>query len=121
MESGDTEDYLGFLTASWSDTRFFELREGGRLIAVAVSDLTEGALSSVYTFFDPGDDSLSPGVLCILWQIREALAQGKQWVYLGFWVPGCRKMAYKSDYRPLEIFSDQHWTRLGIAKPAVDR
>jgi len=112
MESGDAEDYLGFLTASWSQTCFFELREHQRLVAVAVSDLTEAALSSVYTFFDPRDQDLSPGVVCILWQIREALARGKSWVYLGFWVPGCRKMAYKSDYRPLEILDGGGWRQL---------
>jgi len=117
MENGDAQDYLEFLTASWSETRFFELREAERLVAVAVADLTGAALSSVYTFFDPRTEALSPGVLCILWQIHEALARGKQWVYLGFWVPGCRKMAYKSDYRPLEILSQQHWRRLGAHPP----
>jgi arginine-tRNA-protein transferase len=117
MAKGAPEDYLGFLTSSWGETRFFELREDKRLVAVAVSDLTDACVSSVYTFFDPGAQVFSPGVLCILWQVREALARGKDWVYLGFWVPGCRKMEYKLEFRPVEILSEQRWRHLDRREP----
>jgi len=111
MAGSGPESYRSFLTASWSDTLFMEVRREGRLLAVAVTDRTPTALSSVYTFFDPDAAALSPGVLCVLLQIRKAIAQGKDWLYLGYWVPGCKQMEYKMDYRPLELWLDRRWHR----------
>jgi arginine-tRNA-protein transferase len=112
MSEAGIEDYLGFLTAGWSDTRFVELRDGDHLMAVAVTDHLPRALSSVYTFFDPRDAHRSPGVYSILWQIAEAKALGKHWLYLGYWIPGCRKMDYKAEYRPVELRGTQGWRRI---------
>jgi arginine-tRNA-protein transferase len=117
MAEGGPEAYLAFLRARWSDTRFVELRDGDLLVAVAVTDRTPGAFSSVYTFFDPRESHRSPGVLSILWQIGEAADQGKDWLYLGYWIPGCRKMDYKADYRPIELYSNAGWRRFGPGEP----
>ena len=46
---------------------------------------------------------------CILLQIREAQAIGLPYVYLGYWIDGCRKMSYKARYVPLELFVDGQW------------
>ncbi|HEC16183.1 MAG TPA: arginyltransferase, partial [Sedimenticola sp.] len=51
----------------------------------------------------------SPGVLAILWQIQAARRLGLPWLYLGYWVPGCKKMSYKAQYRPLQLFSQGQW------------
>ena len=45
----------------------------------------------------------------ILLQIREAQAMGLPFVYLGYWIDGCRKMSYKANYAPLELFVDGQW------------
>jgi arginine-tRNA-protein transferase len=82
-------------------------------MAVAVTDHTPGTLSAVYTFFEPRDAHRSPGVFAVLWQIAEAAARGREWLYLGYWVQGCRKMDYKAQYRPIELYSTRGWRRFG--------
>jgi arginyl-tRNA--protein-N-Asp/Glu arginylyltransferase len=109
MAAHTREEYLGFLAGGWSDTRFVEFRQEQELLAVAVTDTTPAGLSAVYTFFDPDRAHGSPGVFSILWQIEAARRRKLPWLYLGFWIPGCRKMEYKQDYRPLQLLSEEGW------------
>ncbi|MES9870382.1 MAG: arginyltransferase [Sedimenticola sp.] len=111
-EMSDTteEGSRQFLTAPWCDTRFIELWLDGRLVGVAVTDLLPRGLSAVYTFFDPDYARLSPGVFAILWQIELARQYDLPWLYLGYWIPGCRKMSYKTDYRPIQLLVENRWT-----------
>jgi arginine-tRNA-protein transferase len=34
---------------------------------------------------------------------------GLPYLYLGYWIQGCRKMAYKQAYRPLEVLVEGRW------------
>lgn len=114
MDNPDPERYLDFLTSRWSQTEFIEFRLQGRLVGVAVIDILTRGLSSVYTFFDPDDSRLSPGRLAILWQIQEARRRQLPWVFLGYWIKDCQKMAYKQEYRPIELFMDNAWIQWDI-------
>ncbi|MDE3029178.1 MAG: arginyltransferase, partial [Paracoccaceae bacterium] len=38
---------------------------------------------------------------------------GLPFVYLGYWVPGSRKMGYKSGFSALEIYKDGYWQPIG--------
>ncbi len=109
MANPSPEGLLDFLTSSWCKTRFFELQVAGKLTAIAVTDILPNGLSAVYTFFDPELSHLSPGVLALLWQIQEAHRRRLPWLYLGYWVPSCTKMSYKSNYRPLQIWTQGQW------------
>lgn len=111
MDNPDPEQYLSFLTSSWSDTVFFEFRLQQTLLAVAVVDNMEQGLSAVYTFFDPDHSQRSLGVLAILWEIQEVKQRGLSWLFLGYWIKECKKMSYKGAYRPLEILRDGVWKR----------
>jgi arginine-tRNA-protein transferase len=51
-------------------------------------------------------------VYAVLWQIEQAKLQQREFLYLGFWIQACQKMAYKSNYQPLQIFRDKQWIEL---------
>jgi arginine-tRNA-protein transferase len=110
MDNPSTQQYLEFLTASWCETRFLEIRLKDRLLAVAVIDVMGDALSAVYTFYDPGFPKRSLGKFAVLQEIAAAQAERRQWLYLGYWIDGCRKMCYKTDYQPLEYFFNGRWS-----------
>lgn len=112
MANPTPDDYLDFLHADWSKTLLIELSLDKRLMAVAVTDLLPCGLSAVYSFFEPELESCSPGVLCILAQLSLAQELGKDFLYLGYWIPGCRKMAYKNRYRPHQLYINGDWLEL---------
>ena len=110
MDEGTADDFREFLTATWSPTRFLELREGTRLLAVAVTDVGSASLSAVYTWFDPAEAARGLGTLAILRQIDHGRARGLQHLYLGYWIAGHPKMDYKRRFTPLEVLEDGQWT-----------
>ena len=112
MDTHGASEFDQFLVGSWSEGRFIELREDGRLLAVAVTDLVEGALSAVYTFFEPDLAERGLGTLSILRQIEWARSTGRHHLYLGYWISGHRKMDYKRRFRPLEGFDGREWREL---------
>ncbi|MGO4777394.1 arginyltransferase, partial [Lysobacter sp. 2RAB21] len=111
MDSHGAVEFDQFLIGSWSENRFLELREPGhgRLLAVAVTDVVDQALSAVYTFYDPELSERSLGTLAILRQIEWARRERRSHLYLGYWIAGHPKMDYKRRYRPLEAFDGRDW------------
>ena len=80
-----------------------------RLIAACLSDILGDGLSMVYSFFEPGEEGRSLGAYMILDHIRLAQEMGLAYVYLGYWVHGSAKMAYKTLYRPFELCDGASW------------
>ena len=109
MDDPSPNRYMEFLTNSWAQTEFVEFRLQGRLIAVAVMDILNDGLSSVYTFFDPDCADISPGRYALLWQIQEAQSRHLPYLYLGYWIKNCQKMLYKHEYRPIELYLNRRW------------
>jgi arginine-tRNA-protein transferase len=109
MANASPDHYLAFLGSSWCDTRFVEFSISNELAGVAVIDQFERAWSAVYTFFDPKFARYSLGVYAVLWEIEQAYQQQKEFLYLGFWIKACKKMAYKSDYQPIQLLIDRQW------------
>ena len=109
MDDHGAIEFDQFLIGSWARGRFIELREEGRLLAVAVTDLLPQALSAVYTFYDPALVERGLGTLAILRQIEWARRDGLSHIYLGYWIDGHRKMDYKRRFRPLEQFNGRQW------------
>ncbi|MEH6583718.1 MAG: arginyltransferase [Halioglobus sp.] len=112
MYPPDREQYESFLSNEWNCTDYYRFYDQGRLIAIAVVDVLDDGLSAIYTFFDPEASQRSLGGLAVLWQIEKAREMGLEYVYLGYWIRGCQKMAYKSEYRPLELYLNNRWTAL---------
>lgn len=111
MDDPDEKNYMDFLTSTWADTYFYEMRLDGKLIGVAVMDFMNNAISAVYTFFDLKYSKNSPGRFAILYEIEEAKRHGFKWLYLGYWIKGCDKMEYKNEYQPMEYFINNEWVR----------
>lgn len=117
MASMTARDYANLVMSSPVDTTVLEWRDSmGRLMAAALSDRLRDGYSAVYSFFDPDESKRSLGTLVILEMVHLMRRIGLDHVYLGFWVEGSRKMAYKSRFRPLEIYRDGRWTDLTDAE-----
>lgn len=105
------EQFASFLVNNSRFCEFNEFRLDGKLLAVAVTDRLSIGLSAVYSFFDPDAPRRSLGRYAILWQIEQARTLGLPALYLGYWIKNCRKMNYKTEYRPLEMLVRQRWIR----------
>jgi len=81
----------------------------GPLIAAALSDMLGDGLSMVYSFFDPHHAKRSLGSFMILDHVRRAQASQLDYVYLGYWVRGSRKMSYKVHFKPIEALGSEGW------------
>jgi leucyl-tRNA---protein transferase len=73
------------------------------LVAVALTDVMPDGLSMVYSFYDPDLAPRSLGTYLILDHIAQVRSAGLRYVYLGYWVKDSPKMAYKAQFRPLEV------------------
>lgn len=118
MDEDSHEQYAHFLLQSRVDTRLVEFSEDGKVRMVSIVDVLPDGLSSVYTFYDPDVASASFGTFNILWQAAQCQALNLPYLYLGYWIAGSPKMAYKSRFRPLEQLVDGHWQRLDLSRPA---
>jgi arginine-tRNA-protein transferase len=113
MDFDDPDDYRRACLESPVDTRLVEFRApDNTLMAVAITDYLPTGLSAMYTFFEPSARKRSLGIFAILWQVAEAAGLGLPHVYLGYWVAECRKMAYKNNFRPAEVWEGSGWRRL---------
>lgn len=112
MDLDDSEQYTQFLLSSQVKTSLVEFRDGEALVMVAVVDRVDDGLSAVYTFFDPALEKRGLGTYAVLWQIELARSLGMPYVYLGYWIRESRKMAYKSNYRPLQGLVQGKWMEL---------
>ncbi len=106
------DQFSTFLVRDLPFSRFYEFRLDGKLLAVAVTGLLPSGVSAVCTFYEPQEERRSLGRFAILWQISETLRLGLEAVYLGYWIKNCKKMNYKTQYRPIELLINQRWVTL---------
>ena len=109
MDQDSRDQYAHFLLQTHVNSRLIEFRENGELRMVSIIDLLTDGLSSVYTFYDPDLSSSSFGTFSILWQIGQCQHAGLPYLYLGYWIRNSRKMAYKTNFRPLEVLRQGKW------------
>lgn len=87
--------------------------DGRTLAAVCLTDVLDDGVSMVYSFYDPAREAKSVGSYIILDHVDIARAAGLPYVYLGYWVPGSRKMGYKANFAAVEIYKGGRWQDLG--------
>jgi arginine-tRNA-protein transferase len=103
-------DYRSMVEDTPVTSRSVEFRDDkGTLLAVMLMDRMEDSLSAVYSFFDGGQTRRSLGTYMILWMVQRARAFGLPYVYLGYWIDGSNKMAYKARFQPLEALGADGW------------
>lgn len=88
----------------------------GALVACALIDTLADGLSMVYSFFDPAMSLRSLGSFMILDHVRQASDADQPYVYLGYWVSGSDKMAYKARFDPIELLRPAGWTLMTPAE-----
>jgi arginine-tRNA-protein transferase len=74
----------------------------------------------IYSFFDashPMREGL--GTYIILDHVQRAAKAGLAYVYLGYWIEGSARMAYKARFRPLEKLGPDGWSRFEPVMPAT--
>lgn len=118
METMDFREYRAMIEDSPVDSQVIEFRtkEGDTLVGFLLADRQSDALSAVYSAYDVNRPARSLGIYMVLWLLKQARKTRKPYVYLGYWVEGSRKMAYKADFRPIEVFGSDGWTELFNSK-----
>lgn len=103
------------------------------LVGISVIDILPLCVSSVYFIWNPDYAWASLGKLSALRElalardIRKAGAEQMGWVYMGmlgtmihvssqtgYWVPGCGKMMYKSEYNPSYLLDPVRVVNSGV-------
>ena len=105
----DEAGYSAFLVDSCCETIELCYFIGTELIGVATADVGRTSMSAVYCFFDPAYSRHSPGVYSVLHEIDLCRKWRLQYLYLGFYIAGPTRMAYKANYRSHELFIDGRW------------
>ncbi|MEL7486399.1 MAG: arginyltransferase [Pseudomonadota bacterium] len=108
-------DYASMIEETAVDTiviEYWTTDDDPRLVACALTDRLIDGLSMVYSFFDPELSAQSLGQYMILDHVAFARQLGLPFVYLGYWVAGSDKMAYKQNFQPLEKLTQSGWARM---------
>jgi arginyl-tRNA--protein-N-Asp/Glu arginylyltransferase len=100
----DPDDYIETFVAHPYPTQEWQYRAGGKLLGVGYVDDLPGGPSAIYFYYDPKERDRSLGTFNVLSVLAWAAARGKPYVYLGYYVEGCRSLEYKSNFRPNQVF-----------------
>lgn len=120
---GQQSDREGFIASFYQPAApglQLELQLAGELIGLGILDLASDGLSSVYFCFDPRHSRRNLGTFGALQELALARQLGLPWYYLGYFVPGSARMAYKDHFRPRQHFdwAGQRWQEV-TAPPAA--
>jgi len=108
-ETRAVDYYGGYFANVLCHTVEISYRIKGRLLGVAIVDVSSEWLNAVYFYFDPAEASRSPGTYNILFLIDFCKRQQIPLLYLGYWIEAVPAMAYKGGFRPHELRRDGRW------------
>jgi arginyl-tRNA--protein-N-Asp/Glu arginylyltransferase len=109
----DAESYRESFVFNPEFTEEWTYHLGGKLIGVGYVDRLAGGLSAIYFFHDPEYCDRSLGTWNVLSLLDRAAELGLPYLYLGYYVAGCRSMQYKARFAPNEVLLPTgQWQRL---------
>jgi len=79
------------------------------LLAVALCDRLSDGISMVYSFYDIEAERRSLGTFMVLEHIEYARRLALPYLYLGYWIEGSPKMAYKTRFQPQQRLTPGGW------------
>ena len=97
------EYYENFVDGAHDFGREVLYYHDNKLVGVDLIDIISDGISAIYFYYDPTYASLSLGTYSLLYQIELAKSLGLPYIYLGYWVDGCKAFAYKKNFAPLEL------------------
>ncbi len=111
MADMDVFEFAAMIEETPIRSRVVEYTDGetGALTAVSLTDILGDGLSMVYSFYAPDLPQQSLGTYMILDHVEIARENNLPYVYLGYWVPGSRKMGYKANFSGLEVYAGGEW------------
>jgi arginine-tRNA-protein transferase len=112
MDHDNADQYRNFLMQSNVDSALVEFREDGVLRMVSIVDKLSDGLSAVYAFYDSTVEGASYGVYNVLWLTEWCRELNLPYLYLGYWIAESRKMAYKTEFKPIEGLVGGEWQLL---------
>ncbi len=116
MADMDQQDFADMVEQTPVNSYMIEYREPavdgvpGRLVGCCLTDRQCDGLSMIYSFFEARHPLRSGlGTHIIMDHIERAAAAGLPYVYLGYWIDGSARMAYKARFQPLERLGPEGW------------
>jgi arginine-tRNA-protein transferase len=99
----DIEEYVAAFVDNPFSAHEYRYFMGDRLVAVSYVDTLPQALSAVSCYHDPELRDRSPGTWNVLSIIEQAALNSIPYVYLGYYVRGCRSLEYKAAFAPNQV------------------
>jgi arginyl-tRNA--protein-N-Asp/Glu arginylyltransferase len=82
----------------------------GQLVGVGYADRLADSMSAIYFFYDPDLRGRSLGTFNVLCLLDECSLRKYTYLYLGYYVAGCRSLAYKANFKPNQVrHADGRW------------
>ena len=106
------------MNGGYSGVINLDYKIGDRLLGVSIIDYVKDTkdrltgISSNYFYYDTSEEVLkrSIGVFSVLYEILFCLQNDIPYYYLGLYLPHCRKMNYKANYKPYQLLMNNVWT-----------
>ena len=108
MDPPDPEHLQSMFNCDWLDILVLEQYQHQQLVGVMILDQLPDGLSAVYSFYQPNND-LALGKLAILAALEYLSPKASSFLYLGYYIYACQKMAYKADFRPQQRLISGNW------------
>ena len=104
----DPNDYIkSYVEGKENFAKEFLYVRDDKLIGVALVDILDKSISSIYCSYDHDYADLSIGKFSILAQIKIAKELNIPYIYLGYWIKDHFSMGYKKAYEPFEVLENR--------------